>query len=320
MDVTQHLPWHTSQWQMIASFIEMQRFPQALLLTGAEGLGKHYFATQLAQILLCSSFSLKPCGQCQACQWQEQHPDLRRIEAEEETIKVDQIRELQEFVHITSYGNRQVVIIQAAERMTLAAANSVLKILEEPPAKNHFILTTANPKLLLPTIRSRCCQIRFMPNQEEASLAWLQNQGVAAEQAQEALELSEGRPFHALSMAAKQLNLINELQQEVMELWQKQGQAYFVYCTRWAEHDLPLLLNTLFLVINRYIQVKMGLGTAFKGLSAEGSVKIASISLAKLLDFNQLLIRYRQKLVQGYNFSKPLFLDELLINLMQMVK
>ena len=77
-------------------------------------------------------------------------------------ITVDQIRELQEFLHKTSViSGQKIAVIYAADQMNLNAANSCLKILEEPPASTHLFLLTENVASLLPTIRSRCAKINY---------------------------------------------------------------------------------------------------------------------------------------------------------------
>lgn len=160
--------------------VGLDRLPHALLLVGAEGAGKGAFAERLAHLLLCESptaVSLgRACGECQACRWLavESHPDFRMVEPEgldddeeggaergkkraSRMIKIDQIRDLEGFVFVGSHrAGRRAIVIRDAESMNGPAANSLLKILEEPPASVYFILTSSRQKFLLPTIRSRC--------------------------------------------------------------------------------------------------------------------------------------------------------------------
>jgi DNA polymerase-3 subunit delta' len=170
----QHYDLQLLQWN---SAIRVQllgqglgRLPHATLLVGPAGVGKSAFAEQLAALLLCESIApeLTACGQCEACRWlyAGNHPDLRRVapdgddDAEGDAvekptekakkrsasiIRIDQIRELEAFVFVGSHrdGNR-VVLVTEADAMNPAAANALLKILEEPPSSVYFILVSSN--------------------------------------------------------------------------------------------------------------------------------------------------------------------------------
>jgi len=198
----------------------LDRLPHAVLLVGPVGVGKAAFAEQLAALLLCESITpqLTACGECQACGWLDagNHPDFRRVapdgddEAEEganekgsektkkrgaRIIRIDQIRELESFVFVGSHrdGNR-VVLITEAEAMNPAAANSLLKILEEPPVSVYFILVSSRTKSLLPTLRSRCRVIPFGAPDAAAAAAWLAGAGLQ-EQAARYLKLAGGAPM-----------------------------------------------------------------------------------------------------------------------------
>jgi DNA polymerase-3 subunit delta' len=198
----------------------LSRLPHAMLLVGPPGVGKTVFSERLAALLLCESISpeLMACGKCQACRWLEagNHPDFRRVapegddEAEEgatekatekakkrnaSMIKIDQIRELESFVFVGSHreGNR-VVLITEADAMNQPAANSLLKILEEPPSSVYFILVSSKTKSLLPTIRSRCRVISFGAPDAAAATGWLAGSGLE-KQAARYLDLAAGAPM-----------------------------------------------------------------------------------------------------------------------------
>ncbi|MDP1612404.1 MAG: DNA polymerase III subunit delta' [Sulfuritalea sp.] len=194
----------------------LERIPHAMLLVGPAGVGKAVFSEQMAALLLCESLAPGPkaCGVCQACRWlaSGNHPDFRRIapDGEDEVeegvsdkakkraasiIRIDQIRELEAFVFVGSHreGNR-VVLITEAEAMNGPAANSLLKILEEPPSSVHFILVSTRSKSLLPTIRSRCRVIPFGPPDAAGAAAWLAGAGLE-KQARRYLDLAGGAPM-----------------------------------------------------------------------------------------------------------------------------
>ncbi|MBN2430464.1 MAG: DNA polymerase III subunit delta' [Acidobacteria bacterium] len=141
---------------------------QAYIFSGPDGLGKKRLALNLARSLNCRAGSpgLYFCGQCSSCRKINtgNHPDVQVILPETKVFKIDQIRQLiQDIQFLPSEGNRRLFILEGAERMNEEAANSLLKTLEEPPTKSILVLLTTNFYALLPTIRSRCQIMKFMP-------------------------------------------------------------------------------------------------------------------------------------------------------------
>ncbi|MDF0604436.1 DNA polymerase III subunit delta' [Neisseriaceae bacterium TC5R-5] len=190
-------PWQLDDWRRLNK--ERQRLPNAWLFTGAIGIGKRQFAEHLAQSLLCEQpqADYQPCGQCQACHWylQQSHPDFRLLsphnDDEDEAkdskstrklpiIKIEAVRAILDFAHLSAHRSGQrVVLLSPAESLNLAAANALLKMLEEPPPGLLFLLLAHTPQRLLPTIRSRCRQFPLTRPNAEQALSWLQQQGVA---------------------------------------------------------------------------------------------------------------------------------------------
>lgn len=189
-------------------------WPQALLLTGATGIGKLVLAVNFARALLCEAPQPDglACGICASCRYVAagQHPDLRLVEPFDlddddvtlkavEQIPVKHVRALIDWTNLTSHrGGAKVAIITPADRLNAAAANALLKTLEEPPAGTHLVLVTARAGRLLPTVRSRCQGlVAPAPATAEAS-NWLAAHGVA----EPALLLAQagGAPFAALAL------------------------------------------------------------------------------------------------------------------------
>ncbi len=162
------------------------RLAGAYLFAGLRGVGKRRTADALAGALLCPHRTdAGACGSCAACRKcaEGNHPDLFVVLPEalqpdwkpppgkdrkpSEEIKIERIRELQgELQFHPLEAKAKLAIIDEADRMTAAAANSLLKILEEPPEATHFVLVSALPHRLPATIRSRCQTIAFAPLSE----------------------------------------------------------------------------------------------------------------------------------------------------------
>lgn len=212
-------PWQTAAWQGLAE--RWERLPHALLLAGPAGGGKSGFALALAQGLLCEDArgSGGACGNCPSCRWFAggNHPDFRLVTpgsdeaepAEEDAeagkrstqIRIEQIRALTEFLTVGAVRQgRRVVLLQPAEAMNNPTANALLKLLEEPPPSTQFILVSDRPRLLLPTIRSRCQQLAFPRPERAAALGWLAGEGVA--EAETLLDFAGGMPVSARALAA----------------------------------------------------------------------------------------------------------------------
>lgn len=150
--------------EMLSKSIKNQRIGHAYVFAGPRGVGKSKMALEFAKALHCKSKPADACDACQNCKRIEHHhhPDVIWLEPDGSTIKIDQIRQLQkDFNYKSVDSGYKVFIIEQAEVMTLQAANSLLKFLEEPYSPTVAILITENPHQLLPTIRSRCQIIQF---------------------------------------------------------------------------------------------------------------------------------------------------------------
>lgn len=160
---------HAATTDYLKKIIAEENFPHAVIFSGAEGIGKRLAAEICAAALLCeNSTDGEPCGTCENCRLvaAKSHPDFYVVEPEvtktTRNIKIGQIREMQNEASLRPINSaRRVVIIDGAELMNKAAANCLLKTIEEPPSQTIFILLTANRSSLLMTIRSRCMTINF---------------------------------------------------------------------------------------------------------------------------------------------------------------
>lgn len=193
---------HSEAVIMLRNMLARGRMPHALLFAGPSGVGKALTARVLAAALLCRGAD-KPCGACESCRLIDQggHPDLVVLTGDGTTLKIDQIRALQHEAALAPYfGAGRVLILDEAERLTTQAANSLLKILEEPPTGTVFILTAASAHALLPTIVSRCRVFSFRPLAPDVLTHLLIGRGAPADRAAVAARLSGGRVGEALAL------------------------------------------------------------------------------------------------------------------------
>lgn len=221
-------PWQAGVWDALAAL--RGRVPHALLLYGPRGIGKRQLALAWAAGQLCESPTPagRACGQCAGCQLlaADNHPDLRLVvpaadaapRADEEAgegaepaaaagatktakasrvIRIDQVRDLDEFLTVSSHrGGARIVVLAPAEMMNTEAASSLLKMLEEPPPGAMFVLVADDIDAVLPTVRSRCRLLRVAPPAQAEALAWLASQGLSDAAAR--LAEAGGAPIAAL--------------------------------------------------------------------------------------------------------------------------
>jgi DNA polymerase-3 subunit delta' len=234
--------WFNSHYQHLVALHEDKHLPHALLLHGMSGIGKARFAKAFAQYLLCHTpLAGKPCGHCKGCELNSAatHPDLYMLEPEEagKQLKVDQVRGLSEFIYSTAQqGGYRVVVINPADAMNVAAANALLKMLEEPGANTLLFLVTSKMGQVLPTIKSRCQHIDCPTPAEPEAIAWLRNAiEIETDAAQNVLSINRGAPEEALrylqeGMSEQRAQVIRGLADilkqrrtalEVAQSWQK---------------------------------------------------------------------------------------------------
>jgi DNA polymerase III subunit delta' len=206
--MTDALPWHNALWQQIQSRVMQNRLPHALLFCGPQGMGKALFAQRLAESLLCQQPQPdgQACGHCKTCRLllANTHSDLLKIEPVEagKRISVDQIRQLIQFSTLTAnYDRYQIIIINPAEAMNRNAANSLLKLLEEPPSDTVIMLVSHQSQALLATIRSRCQRIDFSRPDPIVTQGWLRSQLPAKINIPLLLNLSNQAPLAVLALA-----------------------------------------------------------------------------------------------------------------------
>jgi len=210
--------------------------PPSLLFAGPAGVGKRTTAVALAQRLNClrvqgSGFSVQgsgsgsgsgsdACGECSACSRIARgvHPDVTILEPEETgAIKIEAVRDVVDCAGYRPFeGRRRVVIIDHADALVPQAQNALLKTLEEPPSSAMFVLVTSRPDVLLPTVRSRCPQLRFNRLPAEDIAAVLIAKGTAGSEARAIAAAANGSVGEALDAAGGELIEARAIAQRVL--------------------------------------------------------------------------------------------------------
>ncbi len=231
MYVPEHYPWQSTNWDRAVDSLE--RLPHATLITGTEGTGKFRFATRLAMALLCDSADDRPCAKCRNCHLfsASTHPDLHVLSSEAKldlmdaeiavyaeryledesarskrkvprsSIVVNQIRALIQNANVKPHlSENKVFLIDPVDSMTIASANSLLKVLEEPPKNTYFILIAESAHNLLPTISSRCQEMVQSDPDRTVAEEWLRLQKLGAEKIDAILDSGKG-PLVGLRLA-----------------------------------------------------------------------------------------------------------------------
>lgn len=199
-------PWLEPIWQCLVAYRTKNRIPSAIMLCGLSGIGKTQLAHLYAQYILCSQPTALPCGQCRSCVLFQagNHPDFFKVQPQENSasIKIDQVRTLvNDLGQTPGLGGYQVALIANAEDMNRAAANSLLKTLEEPRGKVLLLLQSNQPLAVPATIRSRCQLIRIPVPSQAQSANWLATQLTSEQNPTSYLAMADYLPLKALDYA-----------------------------------------------------------------------------------------------------------------------
>jgi DNA polymerase III subunit delta' len=216
--------------ERVVSFLEKSavngRPAHAYLFTGTEGIGKKRVALQLARLLNCPDAEKDRDGTCSVCRriTSGNHPDVIVESPERNIIRIERIRSLRNFFRYAPVEARfRVAVLDDAHTMNKASQNALLKTLEEPPAGSILILVTANPFLLLPTVRSRCRRVRFSPIPVDALAELLsRDKGIPDLKAQALAAMSCGSVARALDLNASDYL---ELRDKVISFLERPGSA-----------------------------------------------------------------------------------------------
>ena len=226
-----------------------KRLPHALLFVGPKGIGKFLAATMIAAAIFYDNEEKYEAVM--------QHPDLHILKPEGQTIKIEQVRQLENDISLAPYeAEQRVIIIDQAESMTVQSANSLLKTLEEPIGNVLFMLIVSNRQMLLDTILSRCMVVDFQPISREVLAQALGNQGIEHEEAAVIARLANGSLAKALEFLQENALEVRNMALECLEqlcaadmeyVWKQSSVFGEMERTKLSQvlHDLNVLLRDI---------------------------------------------------------------------------
>lgn len=317
-------PWQAQQWQTLKQAQLAERLPHALLLSGPEGMGKATFADEWSRVMLCQAVTDgMPCHACHACRLIEgrAHPNVRWIEPEKSgsAIKVDQIREANEFISQSGLqGDSRIVVIHPADCLNVNAANALLKTLEEPSAGALMLLVCHQSERLPATILSRCQRIVFTRPDKKMASDWLAaalpDKGVDADLL---LSLAHGAPLAALKWYEEDVLTVRQaLCQDLIALAEKRGDPLKA-AAKWSDGEPLRLIDFVLSWVMDLQRLQTGGAAVINQDHLSALTKIAEQMTPRtgvsLMVFMQSL---RTQIQHGINFNKQLLAETIFVRWM----
>ncbi len=324
-------PWHATPWQTLQRLAASERLGHALLLSGRSGTGTASLGEAFARERLCEAEAAQPCGTCRSCVLLEadSHPDLKRLSPLEDgkAIVIDQVRELANYYALKPHYDRgKVTIIHPADRMNRAAANALLKVLEEPPAGALLILVCDRFSGLPMTIRSRCVRIACEHVDPQHARQWLQSELDGAEEGVIDALLAEcgGAPLAARALAgAQESDLAQQLLRTIAAL--AAGKTHALAAAReFAGLSSERLLQLFLSAANKLILAKFASTSYYERTDAAPDPGLQAIAdhlnLKHLYAFVDLLFETKALLSRHTGLREADVVDSLWLGLGQMTR
>lgn len=312
--------WQINQWQQLWRTRQAKRMPHALIFAGIEGIGKTQFTEHFVRSLLCRQVTDEgyACYACHDCRLikNKTHPNLSWL-AEETTIKIDQVREINEFIQQSSLKTGfRIVVICHADRMNINAANALLKTLEEPSSHALIVLLSNQSASLPATIISRCQRILFNRPSLETGLNFLKSQLTETKiDLKLLLQLAHGAPLSALRLAQEDFLSIRQLLFDALTSLSKQQIDPIKIAAKLQNNFvqvLDFLLNWLIDIIR--LQLGEGESIIINNDYAKHLLQLKiQTSLQNNIQFMLDIQKMRQYIVAGINLNKQLMVENLLI-------
>ncbi|MFD2170743.1 DNA polymerase III subunit delta' [Tumebacillus lipolyticus] len=253
---------------MLSRSVTGGKLAHAYLFLGPAGAGQEETAAYFAKAVLCESVGTKPCGSCDQCRRFDSgnHPDLLVVEPEGNAIKIAQVRDLQKaFSRKAMQSASKVYLIHQADKMTVEAANSLLKFLEEPTSPVVAVLLAESKTMLLPTIISRCQVIQFPRRPVQVVQEQLQAEGIPVSKARflAFMKQSAGaaKQFADEERFAEILTVVLQLTEEISA---RRNNALFTLQEKvikhgWQSHEIEGLLDCLAWWYRDVLHVRLGM-------------------------------------------------------------
>ncbi|MCP4488693.1 MAG: hypothetical protein GY820_15465 [Gammaproteobacteria bacterium] len=315
------LPWYKTFLAQLSGLKRQQRLPHAMLLSIPGEQNHTDLLWYIAMSLLCEGTHHEPhCGECSSCRLMlaNTYPDFKLVSLEyndkskllNKNIKIEQIRDLIHEVYLTrSYDNLKIVVIYPADKMSIAGANSLLKTLEEPAERVIIILATHHSGKIPVTIRSRCQQWNLDNPETPEALAWLQQQGMDDEVAEQYLDFAGGDPLGAVNLRETGfIDLFGDFKQHFSKYLKNQIDVTKL-CQLLSANDVSLTRRIISKVIKAYC-------FQFCGLQGQQSTVKKKAAQAMI----DLLKRSEQRLmIEENNLDLQLQLEDVLISVKQII-
>ena len=311
------MPWHHEPWQQLQA-LKLTHLPQALLLSGLQGLGLAAFAKAWCQYLLCEAPASKACGKCRACHLflAQTHPDFFWLAPQERSINIEQVRSLGQSLANTPSFARHVVLITMCETMNLSAANALLKTLEEPPGGTVFVLLSYQVSALPLTVRSRCFVQHWSNPVRKMGCSWLSSLGFDSIAIDRAMDFCADLPVLAWSLLNEpDLLKMHEQRLQMLEAcWQEQKTTAEL-AEDWIKQGLSDNVDCLTKVVQAILrwQIMGRLDPLLVGLS----LPTGQVSLRDLFALLDKLYENKQHLERGVALNEQLLLEQLMYHLLK---
>ncbi|MGE0436891.1 MAG: DNA polymerase III subunit delta' [Steroidobacteraceae bacterium] len=257
-------PWLEPAMEALRKAYQADRMSHALLIHADPGCGGELLATWVAQLLLCHG-EPAPCNACVDCRHcaAGQHPDLFIVQptGDSKQIRVDDVRAFVADLALTSHGGGyRIGIVAPADVLNAAAANALLKTLEEPPPRTLIVLVGATPSRLPATIRSRCLRLRVTAPGAAATQAWLAGQGRTGD-LEAAIDVLGDAPLNLLDAdVAAVARLRADTARALLEV-ERGGAEPAALAERWSREEHALRLACIEAWINARIRLSASAAT-----------------------------------------------------------
>ena len=313
---------------MLQNSILKNRVAHAYLFEGEKGTGKNDISHIFAKSLLCEApiSHYEPCEECRNCKriTSGNHPDVHYIEREGLSIKKEQIKSLQEeFAMKSVEANRKIYMIADADKMSVSAANSLLKFLEEPSSDTVAILMTEQGQRILPTILSRCQVLAFTSLSPENVKQKLMEQGLSLQQASVISQITQNLEAGLTLSRDEWFVQAQKIVVKLYEVLKQNPMKALIYLqTDWFSHfkereQLDRGLDLLLLIYKDllYIQLDKQGFVVFQNMLKEYESHAFQMSQRRLADYMSSILEAKQRL--SSNTNPQLLMEQLVLNLQE---